>query len=142
LALQQPPKAFWGFAAWMLPGCMFLYVYYSGVYATIQDIVEPALRGTAMAMYFFAMYLLGAAQGPVVTGWLSDHIAQRAKASGGSASDIELARAIGLHDAMYLIPAVGIALVVVLVAGSRTVKRDYEKLQARLENGANYVASE
>jgi predicted MFS family arabinose efflux permease len=44
LALLQPAREVWQFAAWMLPGCMMLYVYYSGVYAAIQDIVEPALR--------------------------------------------------------------------------------------------------
>ena len=55
LALGQPPDSAGRFAAWLLPGCLFLYVYYSGVYATIQDVMEPALRGTAMAMYFPAM---------------------------------------------------------------------------------------
>src|SRR5579871_645665 len=52
LALQQSREHLWGFAGWMLPACVCLYVYYSGVYATIQDIVEPGLRGTAMALYF------------------------------------------------------------------------------------------
>jgi predicted MFS family arabinose efflux permease len=74
LALGQPSGDAWGFGAWLLPGCFFLYVYYSGVYPTIHDIVEPALRGTAMAVYFFAFYLIGAAQGPLLTGWLSDYI--------------------------------------------------------------------
>src|SRR5437899_1716778 len=77
-ALQQPARHVWAFAAWMVPAFMLLYVYYSGVYAAIQDIIEPELRGTAMAVYFFAMYLLGGALGPVVTGGLSDHFAQQA----------------------------------------------------------------
>src|SRR5207245_3081703 len=80
-ALQQSRQHVWAFAGWMLPACVCLYVYYSGVYATIQDIVEPALRGTAMALYFCAMYLLGAAQGPWATGLTSDYFAGRAAAA-------------------------------------------------------------
>ncbi|KKK68876.1 hypothetical protein LCGC14_2939660, partial [marine sediment metagenome] len=37
-------------------GCMLLYVYYATVYSTIQDVIEPSLRATAMALYFCAMY--------------------------------------------------------------------------------------
>jgi hypothetical protein len=37
----------------------------------------------------------------------------------------ELHKAVGLHDAMYLIPILNTVLVVVLFAASRTVKRDY-----------------
>ena len=33
-----------------------MYTYYSTVYSTVQDVIEPALRGTAMALYFAAMY--------------------------------------------------------------------------------------
>jgi MFS family permease len=46
---------------------MLLYAYYGTVYATIQDIIPPP-RGTAMAIYFCAMYFLGAVLGPVATG--------------------------------------------------------------------------
>jgi MFS family permease len=129
MALEQPPGAFLAFAAWLLPGCLLFYVYYAAVYAAIQDIVEPARRGTAMALYFFAMYFLGAAWGSTATGWLSDHFAQRTAAARGVAQVAEPDRAIGLHDAMYIIPILGLALVVVLFAASRTVTRDYRDLQ-------------
>ena len=59
LALAAPRGAVWLCVAWLLPACLLLYAYYGTVYATIQDIVEPALRGTAMAIYFCAMYCLG-----------------------------------------------------------------------------------
>ena len=36
------------------PALLLMYLYYAPVYATIQDVVEPARRGTAMAVYFFA----------------------------------------------------------------------------------------
>jgi MFS family permease len=125
LALEQPAGALWPFAAWMLLGCMLAYVYYPGVYSTIQDIVEPSLRGTAMAVYFFAMYLLGGALGPVITGSVSDYFAREAALT----ATPEEARAIGLHQAMYMIPILGLLLVVVLLIASRTVTRDYQKLQ-------------
>jgi MFS family permease len=108
-----------------LPACMLLYAYYGTVYATIQDIIEPPLRGMAMAIYFCAMYFLGAVFGPVATGWLSDYCARRDAAADGSPTVTELHKAIGLHDAMYLIPVLDAALVVVLFAASRTVKADY-----------------
>ena len=68
------------------------------VYATIQDVVEPALRGTAMAVYFCAMYLMGASLGPVGTGVLSDRLAARAAAAAGSPAATEAFRAQGLHE--------------------------------------------
>jgi MFS family permease len=108
----------------MLPACLLLYSYYGTVYATIQDLIEPAMRGTAMAIYFCAMYCLGAVLGPVATGWTSDFLAHQAAAADGSPIVTEAHRAVGLHGAMYLIPALSAVLVVVLFAASRTVARD------------------
>jgi MFS family permease len=128
LALRQPPDAVGAFIAWMLPAYLFLYVYYSGVYATIQDVIEPALRGTGMAVYFCVMYLF-AAFGTVITGSLSKHLAARAAAAEGAEAVTDLHRAAALHQALGLVPLMGALLVVVLFLGSRTVKGDYEKLQ-------------
>jgi MFS family permease len=125
LALAAPAGRPWLSAAWLLPACVLLYAYYGTVYATIQDITEPALRGTAMAVYFFAMYTLGGLLGPVATGWASDTFARRAAAADGYTVPTEWHTAIGLRDAMYLIPVLNAALVVVLFAASRTVKADY-----------------
>jgi hypothetical protein len=94
--------------------------YYGLVYAAIQDLVGPALRGTAMAFYFLAMYLGGGAFGPLLVGSLSDRFA-RAAAAGGAT--MEAARAAGLHQAMYAIPIVSIALAVVLWIASRCHSR-------------------
>jgi MFS family permease len=125
-ALQAPQKDLWGFFPWMLVGCSLLYVYYSSVYSTIQDIIEPSLRGTAMALYFFAMYLIGAAAGPVGTGLLSDYFGRRAMDEG---FDKAAAAAIGLRNAMYIVPVLDLLLVIVMLAASRTVTRDYRRLQ-------------
>jgi MFS family permease len=108
----------------LLPACVLMYSYYGTVYATIQDVVGPAMRGTAMAIYFFAMYLLGGVLGPVGIGWTSDALARRAAEADGASVVGEAHKALGLHDAMYLIPSLGVVLVVVLFAASRTVARD------------------
>src|SRR5213078_2059178 len=100
MALAAPAGEVWLCAVWLLPACMLLYAYYGTVYATIQDIIEPSLRGMAMAIYFCAMYFLGGIFGPVATGWVSDAFARRAAAADGSATVTELHKAVGLHDAM------------------------------------------
>jgi MFS family permease len=115
-------------------GIGVMYAYYSTVYATIQDIVEPALRGTAMAMYFCAMYLAGASLGPIGTGFISDYFTARAAAAAGvvdhTTAALEPFRAAGLHSAMYVIPALVVLLALVLFAASRTVRRDIDALRA------------
>jgi MFS family permease len=131
LALIAPAGQLWLCAIWLLPAYLLLYTYYGTVYATIQDITEPSLRGTAMAIYFCAMYFLGAVFGPVATGWLSDYCARQAARAAGSLEVTELHKAIGLHDAMYLIPILSVALVAVLFAATRTVEGDYRRLQER-----------
>lgn len=133
VALGKEPGHPVAFLVWMLPGATMMYVYYSTVYSTIQDIVEPSLRATAMALYFFAMYALGGALGPLGTGQLSDYFAREAIAGGAAR---EAARAVGLHRAMYVVPALQFLVGVVLYAGSRTVGRDREKLQTWMQSEA------
>ena len=126
-ALVAAPVAF---AAVRLPGgsalaavplLMLAYglwqMYYGLVYAAIQDVVPAALRGTAMAAYYMAMYLCGAAFGPLVTGRLSDVFARQGRAAGMAA---EAARAFGLHQAMYAIPVLSVGLAAVLWAAQRS----------------------
>lgn len=98
-----------------------LNMYYGLVYATIQDIVGPASRGLAMAVYFLCMYLLGASFGPYVTGKLSDLMARRAALAAGSPVITEAFKAVGLHQAMMVIPVLSVVLGLVLWAGSRSV---------------------
>jgi MFS family permease len=124
LALSQPPHHTFSFVLFAGAGCMAMYVYYSSVYATLHDVVEPSLRGTAMALYFFAMYVLGASFGPVATGMASDFFTRKAAAG---ASILEPFRGQGLHSAMYLIPVLSTLLTLVLFAASRTVAGDMEK---------------
>jgi MFS family permease len=134
LALGRPPGALAAFMVFQSAASLMMYVYYATIYSTIHDIVEPALRGTAMALYFVAMYMLGASLGPVGTGWLSDHFARKAALEAGSLSMAgpalpEQFRAAGLHQAMYLIPVICVLLAGVLFAGARTVRKDMQRLQ-------------
>ena len=122
--IMQPSGA----AAWSIALIMtaygFLNMYYGLVYSAIQDIVAPALRGTTMAVYFLAMYLCGASFGPLLTGRLSDFLARSAAQAAGAAVISEANRATGLHQAMYVIPALSAALALALYAGSRTIGAD------------------
>jgi MFS family permease len=133
LALGRPAGDALGFALFMVVGCALMYVYYSTVYAALHDVVEPALRGTAMALYFLAMYVLGASLGPLATGMTSDYFTRRAAVAAdvtaATPRALEPFRGEGLHLAMYVIPSLGALLALVLFAGSQTLPRDAEKLQ-------------
>ncbi|HTQ56451.1 MAG TPA: MFS transporter [Bryobacteraceae bacterium] len=118
-----------------------LNMYYGLVYSSIHDIVAPTLRGTAMAVYFMAMYLCGASFGPLVTGRLSDYLARRAAEAAGSVAIGEAARATGLHQAMYVIPVLSVALALVLYAGSRTVVADMARRDSHAARTAAQFAS-
>jgi MFS family permease len=101
-------------AVWLaMTGYGLLQMYYGLVYAAIQDVAGPEMRGRAMATYFVVTYLGGASWGPLVTGRLSDFLAHR------SLLPAEAARAVGLHDAMYVIPALAVVLAAVLWQAGR-----------------------
>ena len=123
-ALSQPKGAVIAFMLLMAIGTMTMFVYYATVYAAIQDVIEPRLRGTAVAIYFCAMYVLGASLGPVGTGILSDHFARRAMQETGATEMSEAYKAIGLHSAMYVIPVLALLASAVLFAASRSVQKD------------------
>jgi MFS family permease len=101
-----------------------LNAYYGLVYSSIQDIVPPTKRGTTMAIYFMLMYMCGASMGPLLTGKLSDMAARRAATAAGSATITDAARAIGLQQAMVIIPVLSALLGLVLWLGSRTIIKD------------------
>ena len=112
-ALGMPPGSASGAVCLAMIGYGLLQMYYGLVYAAIQDVVGPAMRGRAMAVYFVVTYLGGASWGPLVTGRLSDFLARR------SLLAAEASRAVGLHDAMYVIPALAVVLAAVLWAAGR-----------------------
>ncbi len=141
LALGTETGNIWKFAALIGVSVALMYFYYSIVYSTIADVTEPASRGTAMAIYFMAMYLLGASFGPYVVGAISDYFTHQAATTAGivefSAAALEPFRAAGLRSAMYLVPILSAILTLVLYMASRTVKKDVEKINEWMrENSA------
>jgi MFS family permease len=140
LALNAAPGNKMGYAIPLSLGVAAMYVYYSTTYSTIQDLVEPSLRGTAMAAYFCAMYLLGASLGPVLMGKLSDHFTLAAAQAAGVAeltpAALEPFRGAGLHHAMYVVPLLNLVLTVCMFVASRTVPRDIDKLQSWMRESA------
>jgi MFS family permease len=127
LAINQPKGAITAYVLLMTMGTITMFVYYATVYAAIQDVIEPRLRGTAVAIYFCCMYILGASMGPLGTGLLSDFFAHKAMIDAGASSITEAYKATGLHSAMYIIPVLALAAAAVLFAASRTMEKDVRK---------------
>jgi MFS family permease len=138
--LTMPKGSIVAFMIFTIIGIAALYVYYSTVYSAIQDVVEPSLRGTAMAIYFFAMYVVGGSFGPVVTGSLSDSFTRKAAMAAGvtdfTQQALEPFRGAGLHSAMFVVPAFCVALIIVLYGASRTITKDMERLEKWMAESA------
>jgi len=129
LALQQPKGAVVAFTVCMGTSSAMTFAYYSTVYSAIQDVVPPRLRGTAVAVYFFAMYVLGAAFGSTVMGALSDHFAKAAMLAADASEMMPAFKAAGLHSAMYVIPALMLLCAGSLYAAAATVAGDMRRLK-------------
>lgn len=129
MALQQPKGGVLLFTILMGSSSAMTFVYYSTVYSAIQDVVQPRLRGTAVAMYFFAMYVLGASFGTTIMGALSDRFADQAMLAAGVAEMAPAFKAAGLHSAMYVIPALMLLCAGSLFGAARTVAADMRKLK-------------
>lgn len=117
------------FVAVFSVGWLFAYTFYTCVYTAIQDVVEPRLRATAVALFFAGLYLLGGGMGPLVVGGLSDYFAHTAMAAAGVDQMTEAFKAIGLHDAMYLIPVALLLTMVFLFLASRCFVNDAKRMR-------------
>jgi predicted MFS family arabinose efflux permease len=114
---------------WSMGGAFALmYFYYSITYAAIADITQPGDRGTAMSVYFLAMYVLGGALGPLGLGILSDYFTRQAATAAGvadtAAGSLEQFRAAGLQSAMYVVPLLCILLAGVMAASALSIRKD------------------
>jgi MFS family permease len=118
------------------------FVYYSTVYSAIQDVVHPRLRGTAVSVYFFAMYVLGAAFGTTILGALSDYFANQAMIAAGAAEMAPAFKAAGLHSAMYVIPALMVLCAGSLFGSARTVAADMRRLKESVAGGATTIPAQ
>jgi len=141
LALTMGRGDLLSFALLMGIGCSFMYFYYACVYPAIHDIIEPGLRGTAMAIYFMSFYLLGASFGPYATGLLSDMFTRRAAAAAGvtdfTVANLEPFKAAGLQSALFVVPFLILLLGLTLWAASRTIEREMVSLRLWMEEAAD-----
>ena len=123
------------FVATYSVGWLFSYIFFPSVYTAIQDVIEPHMRGTAMAWFFACLYLFGGGMGPVAVGVLSDYFANSAMLAAGATEMSELFKAEGLHKSMLLVPVGFFFTVVALVMASMRFVKDSEAMQVRLAAG-------
>lgn len=117
-------------------GWLLQYFYYICLYPAIQDVVEPRLRATAVAVFFAALYLLGGAFGPMVVGYFSDQYAQAAMATAGVTELTDAHRAIGLHGAFILVPISLAVTAVAIFLAARTFPADARAMSEGLARAA------
>ncbi|MCU0684571.1 MAG: MFS transporter [Polyangiaceae bacterium] len=103
LGLGRPSGDVVGATVFLSFGWLLYFMYFVTVYASVQDVVGPRLRATAMSVYFFFQYVLGAGFGTLVTGALSDYYAKRAMREAGAEHLTEAMRASGLQASLVLV---------------------------------------
>ncbi len=103
LGLARPAGDVAAATALLALGWLLYFVYFVTVYASVHDVVEPRLRATAMSVYFFFQYVLGAGFGTVATGALSDALARRAMRAAGAGQMTDAFRALGLRASLGLL---------------------------------------
>jgi predicted MFS family arabinose efflux permease len=133
MALMQPRGSVGMFALLMGASTSMTFVYYATVYSAIQDVVPPNVRGTAVSLYFFGQYVLGAAFGTAIMGALSDYFANQAMVAAGAAVLAPEHSAQGLHNAMFVIPALMLLCAGSLFGAAATVVRDMRRMQDRMQ---------
>jgi MFS family permease len=122
-------------------GWLFSYNFFTTTYTAMQDVIEPRLRGTAMALFFAALYLLGGGMGPLAVGLLSDYFSNAAQLAAGAEQMNEVFKAQGLHDAMLLIPIGLLVAMLALFFASRTFVVDARKMEDGLRASASGLVS-
>ncbi len=113
LGLTQPAGAVPALTALLCGGWLLYFLYYVTAYPALQDVIEPRLRATAMAVYFFFQYVLGGAVGSLVTGALSDHFAKTAMAAARATEMTAVFKATGLQQSLALAVPLGILIAAV-----------------------------
>jgi len=136
IGILQPAGQVWLALGFFTVAYAAMNAYYGLVYSSLQDIVAPAQRAATMAVYFMGMYLCGASFGPLLTGMASDRMARRAMEAAGATQMTEAFKAIGLQQAMVLIPALLLLLALVLYGASRTLAADVRRRDQRMVGSA------
>lgn len=136
IGLTRPAGDITGVTVFVGLGWMLYFQYYVSVYASIQDVVRPQLRATAMSVYFFFQYILGAAFGTTITGYFSDRHAAGLLAAAGGTEMTDAFRAIGLQWSLAnLVPLMMALTGLALCFAAWRSLRDGERMRAELAAG-------
>jgi MFS family permease len=131
LGLSQPSGAVTATTILLSIGWLLYFAYFVTVYSSLQDVVAPQLRATAIAVYFFFQYILGAGFGTIVTGALSDMFARNAMIAAGASEMAPAFRAEGLHSALSLVVPLALLLTAIfLFIAAKTFGTDRDKVAA------------
>jgi MFS family permease len=141
LAFNRQPGQIVSFTCLIALGYMLCHFYWSCVYAAIQDVIGPRQRGTAMAIYFFVMYLIGGSFGPALIGRLSDFYSRRTARDSGLSTVTEAIRAAGLHLAMYVLPVLTFLVAFALFLAFRAASQDLKSGKEVVEIGTRAASS-
>jgi predicted MFS family arabinose efflux permease len=130
LGLTRPAGDIVGTTAFIGIGWLLYFQYYVTVYPSIQDVVEPRLRATAMSVYFFFQYVLGAGFGTTITGLFSDRHANGLLAAAGGGDMTDALRARGLQWALtQLVPVMFALTGIALCFAARSLLRDAARVR-------------
>ena len=121
LALLLGEQRLFLFVALMTFVQVLQFFFHTSALPAVADVVPPTMRGTAIAVFFAAFYLFGGAFGPLVTGLLSDALADPHHGVSASAHGLRLALLSVVAPAL-LMGAVG------LLGASRHVFQDRARM--------------
>ncbi|MDN8247082.1 MFS transporter [Acinetobacter baumannii] len=133
IALSMDVSEFTAFVVLFTVGWLLQYNFYICCYPAIQDVVEPRLRATAMAITFTISYVLGGSAGPIIIGALSDNAANAAMLASGATEMTDHFKGIGLRQAMtWLIPSSLALSGIAFMLATRTFIKDVKKMNKRM----------
>lgn len=129
----------WTSIGFLFVGNLMLITFYTPTFATVQNLVGPRMRASAVALFSLVFSLVGAGLGPTFLGMISDFFAQQSfgagdfaamcpggRAAPGSAADAvcRAASASGLRHALMSVQVVFIWAIVHYLLASRTLVKD------------------
>ena len=124
-ALVLGPEALGLFIAVMSLAWLLQFFFHTSALPAVSDVIDPALRATAVAVFFALFYLLGGGVGPILTGVLSDILANGNPPTGVSAD------AHGLQQSLLIVvPAALLLGGLGLLGASRHIERESAEMLA------------
>jgi MFS family permease len=125
LGMSFDPNQLAAFVAVMSLVSFFQFFFHTSALPAVADVVPPQLRGSAIAVFFAASYLLGGAFGPIITGVLSDAFAATGHGVSAEAHGLNLSLMIVLPVSL-LVSALG------FYGAARRINADHQKMTADL----------